>query len=70
MIFECICSIPVLRNIGIIMCFVYFQAHQQGRKADMLLKSGKYEEAITCHNRAAGFIIVHFIKLELLFILS
>lgn len=34
------------------------QAHQQGRKADMLVKSGKYEEAVTCHNRAAGLLVV------------
>jgi hypothetical protein len=43
------------------MYIIYFQAHQQGRKADMLLKSGKYEEAITCHNRAAGLVIALFI---------
>lgn len=32
-------------------------AHQQGRKADCLLKNGKFEEAIMCHNRAAEFIL-------------
>uniref|UniRef100_A0A3Q3J5M2 Uncharacterized protein n=1 Tax=Monopterus albus TaxID=43700 RepID=A0A3Q3J5M2_MONAL len=29
-------------------------AHQQCRKADRLLASGKYEEAIVCHGKAAG----------------
>lgn len=31
-----------------------FQAHQQCRKADRLLAAGKYEEAISCHGKAAG----------------
>ena len=30
------------------------QAHQQCRKADRLLVAGKYEEAISCHGKAAG----------------
>uniref|UniRef100_A0A8C9EKH3 Nuclear receptor-binding factor 2 MIT domain-containing protein n=1 Tax=Pavo cristatus TaxID=9049 RepID=A0A8C9EKH3_PAVCR len=29
-------------------------AHQQSRKADRLLAAGKYEEAISCHRKAAG----------------
>ncbi|KAL4231975.1 factor 2 [Mactra antiquata] len=33
------------------------QAHQQGRKADALMKSGKFEEAVACHNRAAEFML-------------
>lgn len=33
------------------------QAHQQGRRADMLIKSGKYEEAVMCHNRAAEYLL-------------
>ncbi|XP_021378596.1 nuclear receptor-binding factor 2-like [Mizuhopecten yessoensis] len=32
-------------------------AHQQGRKADMLLKSRKPEEAIFCHRRAAEHLL-------------
>ncbi|WAR22168.1 NRBF2-like protein [Mya arenaria] len=32
-------------------------AHQQGRKADMLCKAGKFDEAIACHNRAAEYIL-------------
>ncbi|XP_069139886.1 nuclear receptor-binding factor 2-like [Argopecten irradians] len=32
-------------------------AHQQGRKADMMLKSGKPEEAIFCHRRAAEYLL-------------
>lgn len=32
-------------------------AHQQGRKADTLIKTGKYDEAIACHNRAAELIL-------------
>ncbi|XP_033756460.1 nuclear receptor-binding factor 2-like [Pecten maximus] len=32
-------------------------AHQQGRKADMMLKSGKAEEAIFCHRRAAEHLL-------------
>lgn len=31
-----------------------FKAHQQSRKADRLLAAGKYEEAISCHRKAAG----------------
>lgn len=30
------------------------KAHQQSRKADRLLAAGKYEEAISCHKKAAG----------------
>uniref|UniRef100_A0A672GUS1 Nuclear receptor binding factor 2b n=1 Tax=Salarias fasciatus TaxID=181472 RepID=A0A672GUS1_SALFA len=29
-------------------------AHQQSRKADRLVSAGKYEEAISCHAKAAG----------------
>lgn len=29
-------------------------AHQQSRRADRLLAAGKYEEAISCHKKAAG----------------
>ncbi|GAA6068601.1 nuclear receptor-binding factor 2b, partial [Tachysurus ichikawai] len=32
------------------------QAHQQCRKADRLLAAGKYEEAISCHRRAADLL--------------
>ncbi|KAK5906489.1 hypothetical protein CgunFtcFv8_002350 [Champsocephalus gunnari] len=32
---------------------ITLQAHQQCRKADRLLVAGKYEEAITCHEKAA-----------------
>lgn len=32
-------------------------AHQQGRKADSLIKAGKFDEAIACHNRAAEFLL-------------
>ncbi|XP_076371866.1 nuclear receptor-binding factor 2-like isoform X1 [Tachypleus tridentatus] len=31
-------------------------AHQQYRIAEGFLKSGKFEEAILCHQRAAGFL--------------
>lgn len=31
-------------------------AHQQSRKADRLLASGKYEEAISCHKKAAAYL--------------
>ncbi|NXQ25110.1 NRBF2 factor, partial [Alaudala cheleensis] len=31
-------------------------AHQQSRKADRLLAAGKYEEAISCHKKAAGYL--------------
>lgn len=31
-------------------------AHQQCRKADRLLAAGKYEEAISCHGKAADFL--------------
>ncbi|KAL6094757.1 nrbf2 [Pungitius sinensis] len=31
-------------------------AHQQCRKADRLLASGKFEEAISCHGKAADFL--------------
>ena len=30
------------------------QAHGEGRKAERLLRSGKYEKAIGCHERAVG----------------
>ncbi|MEQ2259298.1 hypothetical protein XENORESO_009541, partial [Xenotaenia resolanae] len=29
-------------------------AHQQCRKAERLVAAGKYEEAISCHGKAAG----------------
>uniref|UniRef100_A0A8D0GRM9 Nuclear receptor-binding factor 2 n=1 Tax=Sphenodon punctatus TaxID=8508 RepID=A0A8D0GRM9_SPHPU len=32
------------------------QAHQQSRKADRLLAAGKYEEAISCHKKAAAYL--------------
>uniref|UniRef100_A0A8C5NSL0 Nuclear receptor binding factor 2 n=1 Tax=Junco hyemalis TaxID=40217 RepID=A0A8C5NSL0_JUNHY len=32
------------------------KAHQQSRKADRLLAAGKYEEAISCHKKAAGYL--------------
>jgi hypothetical protein len=28
-------------------------AHQQSRRADRLLAAGKYEDAISCHKKAA-----------------
>ncbi|XP_066477691.1 nuclear receptor-binding factor 2 [Tiliqua scincoides] len=31
-------------------------AHQQSRKADRLLTAGKYEEAISCHKKAAAYL--------------
>ncbi|XP_063291348.1 nuclear receptor-binding factor 2 [Pelobates fuscus] len=31
-------------------------AHQQSRKADRFLASGKYEEAIACHKKAAAYL--------------
>ncbi|TFK11802.1 leucine-rich repeat and IQ domain-containing protein 1 [Platysternon megacephalum] len=31
-------------------------AHQQSRKADRLLAAGKYEEAISCHKKAAAYL--------------
>ncbi|XP_031458698.1 nuclear receptor-binding factor 2 isoform X1 [Phasianus colchicus] len=31
-------------------------AHQQSRKADRLLAAGKYEEAISCHRKAAAYL--------------
>ncbi|XP_006214389.1 nuclear receptor-binding factor 2 [Vicugna pacos] len=31
-------------------------AHQQSRRADRLLAAGKYEEAISCHKKAAGYL--------------
>ncbi|KAM4852627.1 nuclear receptor-binding factor 2 isoform 1-T1 [Thomomys bottae] len=31
-------------------------AHQQSRRADRLLASGKYEEAISCHKKAAAYL--------------
>ncbi|XP_029465594.1 nuclear receptor-binding factor 2 isoform X1 [Rhinatrema bivittatum] len=31
-------------------------AHQQSRKADRLLTTGKYEEAISCHKKAAAYL--------------
>jgi len=31
-----------------------FQAHQQCRKADRLVAAGKFEDAISCHRKAAG----------------
>ncbi|KAJ3607568.1 hypothetical protein NHX12_024619 [Muraenolepis orangiensis] len=31
-------------------------AHQQSRKADRLLAAGKYEDAISCHSRAAALL--------------
>ncbi|KYO28175.1 nuclear receptor-binding factor 2 isoform X1 [Alligator mississippiensis] len=31
-------------------------AHQQSRKADRLLAAGKYEEAISCHQKAAAYL--------------
>ena len=34
--------------------FITLQAHQQGRRADALLKAGKHEESIICHKKAAG----------------
>ncbi|XP_063432132.1 nuclear receptor-binding factor 2-like isoform X1 [Mytilus trossulus] len=33
------------------------QAHQQSRKADMMLKSKKFEEAMICHRRAADYLL-------------
>ena len=36
------------------MCLTLLKAHQQCRKADRLLAAGKYEEAISCHGKAAG----------------
>lgn len=49
------------------------QAHQQCRKADRLLAAGKYEEAISCHRKAAGtaysshrFRMIYFFKQKLL----
>lgn len=32
-------------------------AHQQSRKADMMVKSGKIEEALLCHRRAAEYLL-------------
>ncbi|XP_058044619.1 nuclear receptor-binding factor 2 [Ahaetulla prasina] len=32
-------------------------AHQQSRKADHLLAAGKYEEAISCHRKAAAYLL-------------
>ncbi|XP_044880269.1 nuclear receptor-binding factor 2 isoform X2 [Mauremys mutica] len=32
------------------------EAHQQSRKADRLLAAGKYEEAISCHKKAAAYL--------------
>ncbi|XP_018432165.1 PREDICTED: nuclear receptor-binding factor 2 [Nanorana parkeri] len=32
-------------------------AHQQSRKADRLLATGKYEEAIACHRKAAAYLL-------------
>nr|XP_019809211.1 PREDICTED: nuclear receptor-binding factor 2 [Bos indicus] len=32
------------------------QAHQQSRRADRLLAAGKYEEAISCHKKAAAYL--------------
>ncbi|XP_062989141.1 nuclear receptor-binding factor 2 [Elgaria multicarinata webbii] len=32
-------------------------AHQQSRKADRLLAVGKYEEAISCHKKAAAYLL-------------
>ncbi|XP_053244350.1 nuclear receptor-binding factor 2 [Podarcis raffonei] len=32
-------------------------AHQQSRKADRLLTAGKYEEAISCHKKAAAYLL-------------
>uniref|UniRef100_A0A8C5MAG5 Nuclear receptor binding factor 2 n=1 Tax=Leptobrachium leishanense TaxID=445787 RepID=A0A8C5MAG5_9ANUR len=32
------------------------KAHQQSRKADRFLASGKYEEAIACHKKAAAYL--------------
>lgn len=37
-----------------------FQAHQQSRRADRLLAGGKYEEAISCHKKAAGEVFKNF----------
>ncbi|XP_022246609.1 nuclear receptor-binding factor 2-like isoform X1 [Limulus polyphemus] len=34
----------------------YIYAHQQSRKADYYLRSGKFEEAISCHQRAADLL--------------
>uniref|UniRef100_A0A8D2F3F5 Nuclear receptor-binding factor 2 MIT domain-containing protein n=1 Tax=Theropithecus gelada TaxID=9565 RepID=A0A8D2F3F5_THEGE len=31
-------------------------AHQQSRRADRLLAAGKYEEAISCHKKAAAYL--------------
>ncbi|KAK2091013.1 hypothetical protein P7K49_030297 [Saguinus oedipus] len=31
-------------------------AHQQSRRADRLLAAGKYEEAISCHEKAAAYL--------------
>ncbi|XP_025898782.1 nuclear receptor-binding factor 2 [Nothoprocta perdicaria] len=35
---------------------VHVLAHQQSRKADRLLAAGKYEEAISCHKKAAAYL--------------
>ncbi|XP_013915371.1 PREDICTED: nuclear receptor-binding factor 2 isoform X1 [Thamnophis sirtalis] len=32
-------------------------AHQQSRKADHLLAAGKYEEAVSCHRKAAAYLL-------------
>ncbi|XP_034291282.1 nuclear receptor-binding factor 2 isoform X1 [Pantherophis guttatus] len=32
-------------------------AHQQSRKADRLLAAGKYEEAVSCHRKAAAYLL-------------
>lgn len=34
--------------------YKYLQAHMFSRRADMLTKNRKYEEALSCHRKAAG----------------
>ncbi|KAG8523121.1 Nuclear receptor-binding factor 2 [Galemys pyrenaicus] len=38
------------------VCNAVAKAHQQSRRADRLLASGKYEEAISCHKKAAAYL--------------
>lgn len=43
----CNCKCPLLQ-------FLFLQAHQQERKAEQLILSKKYMEAVTCYEVAAG----------------
>lgn len=52
----CACNVQCINlcEMAQVVKSACLQAHQQCRKADRLLAAGKYEEAISCHGKAAG----------------